>query len=348
MTLVMGVDSSTQSCKVVITDADTGAIVRDGPRVASGRHRGAPGRVVVCAARGDHGCRRARRRRRVGDRRAAARHGRPRRGRPGHPRRPAVERHAFGRSRGRPHRGVRCRGARPAHGPRARRLLHDHEAPLAARSRTRERRAGRRGRPAARLADLAPARLRSGGRVAARAGARRARHGPIGCLGHRLLGPVERRLRPRPPRRGARPRRDPPARAGPDGVGRGRGGPPRRRRRGRQRRRRPGARSRPGRCRGLDRHERHGLRRQRAAHDRPDRHRRRLRRLHRALPPARRDPQRGARADRDRRAPRRRPRRAQPPRPGRRSPARRDCRSSPTSRASARRTCPTRPRRSPA
>ena len=30
MTLVMGVDSSTQSCKVVITDAATGAIVRDG------------------------------------------------------------------------------------------------------------------------------------------------------------------------------------------------------------------------------------------------------------------------------------------------------------------------------
>lgn len=30
MTLVMGVDSSTQSCKVVITDADTGAIVREG------------------------------------------------------------------------------------------------------------------------------------------------------------------------------------------------------------------------------------------------------------------------------------------------------------------------------
>ncbi|MCR2828483.1 FGGY family carbohydrate kinase, partial [Microbacterium sp. zg.Y909] len=30
MTLVMGVDSSTQSCKVVVTDAATGAIVREG------------------------------------------------------------------------------------------------------------------------------------------------------------------------------------------------------------------------------------------------------------------------------------------------------------------------------
>ena len=30
MALVMGVDSSTQSCKVVITDASTGAVVRQG------------------------------------------------------------------------------------------------------------------------------------------------------------------------------------------------------------------------------------------------------------------------------------------------------------------------------
>ena len=30
MALVMGVDSSTQSCKVVVTDAATGAVVRSG------------------------------------------------------------------------------------------------------------------------------------------------------------------------------------------------------------------------------------------------------------------------------------------------------------------------------
>ncbi|HBS09129.1 MAG TPA: xylulose kinase, partial [Microbacterium sp.] len=30
MTLVMGVDSSTQSCKVVMTDAETGAVIREG------------------------------------------------------------------------------------------------------------------------------------------------------------------------------------------------------------------------------------------------------------------------------------------------------------------------------
>ena len=33
MTLVAGVDSSTQSCKVVIRDADTGALVREGRAV---------------------------------------------------------------------------------------------------------------------------------------------------------------------------------------------------------------------------------------------------------------------------------------------------------------------------
>ncbi|MDT4951033.1 MAG: xylulokinase, partial [Pseudonocardiales bacterium] len=30
MTLVAGIDSSTQSCKVVVRDADTGALVRSG------------------------------------------------------------------------------------------------------------------------------------------------------------------------------------------------------------------------------------------------------------------------------------------------------------------------------
>ncbi len=46
MPLVAGVDSSTQSCKVVVRDAETGALVRDGRAAAPGRHRGAPGRVV--------------------------------------------------------------------------------------------------------------------------------------------------------------------------------------------------------------------------------------------------------------------------------------------------------------
>ena len=41
--LVAGVDSSTQSCKVVVVDAETGRLVRAGPRLAPRRHRGRPG-----------------------------------------------------------------------------------------------------------------------------------------------------------------------------------------------------------------------------------------------------------------------------------------------------------------
>ena len=55
MALVAGVDSSTQSCKVVIRDADTGALVRDGRARAPGRHRGRPRRLVGRAADGDRG-----------------------------------------------------------------------------------------------------------------------------------------------------------------------------------------------------------------------------------------------------------------------------------------------------
>ena len=80
MTLVMGVDSSTQSCKVVVTDAATGAVVRagrashpDGTEVDPAawwtalpepRSPDAGGLDDVDG---------------VGDRRAAARHGRARR-----------------------------------------------------------------------------------------------------------------------------------------------------------------------------------------------------------------------------------------------------------------------------
>ena len=110
--------------------------------------------------------------------------------------------------------------ARAAHRPRARRILHDHEAALAARPRARQRRARRRRRAAARLADLAPARLRS--RRASRRAVRCSTSSSptIGCLGHRLLGPRDRRLRPRAARRRARPRRGAAARARPRRVGR--------------------------------------------------------------------------------------------------------------------------------
>ena len=45
VTLVAGVDTSTQACKVVVRDADTGELVRGGPRAAPRRHRGAPRRL---------------------------------------------------------------------------------------------------------------------------------------------------------------------------------------------------------------------------------------------------------------------------------------------------------------
>ena len=107
VTLVAGVDSSTQSCKVVVRDAETGALVRAGPGRPPGRHRGAPARVVGGAAGGHRRGRRARRRRRRLGRRAAARHGLPRRGGRGGAAGPAVERHPLGPGRRRPHRRAR-------------------------------------------------------------------------------------------------------------------------------------------------------------------------------------------------------------------------------------------------
>ena len=51
MPLVAGVDSSTQSCKVVIRDAETGKLVREGRAPHPRRHRGAAGRVGGGAVR---------------------------------------------------------------------------------------------------------------------------------------------------------------------------------------------------------------------------------------------------------------------------------------------------------
>ena len=101
VTLVAGVDSSTQSCKVVVRDADDR---RAGARRAGRRTRTAPRSTRPpggsrCRRRWPRR-RRARRRRRGRGRRAAARHGVPRRGRRGRPPGAAVERHPV-RRRGR-------------------------------------------------------------------------------------------------------------------------------------------------------------------------------------------------------------------------------------------------------
>ena len=85
MALVAGIDSSTQSCKVVVRDADTGALVRsgrashpDGTEVAPWYWWDALQSAIVSAGGLDD----------VGGdlrRRPAARHGRPRRPRRGGP-----------------------------------------------------------------------------------------------------------------------------------------------------------------------------------------------------------------------------------------------------------------------
>ena len=166
MTLVAGVDSSTQSCKVVVRDARHRRRRARGARVAPRRHRGRPRRVVGRAAGGDRRRRRPRRRRR--DRRSAGSSTAWSCSTPT----AAVIRDALlwndTRSARRRADLIAEFGAEElaaAHRARARGLLHRHEAALAARRRARERGAGRRGRAAARLADLAPARLRAGGRV---------------------------------------------------------------------------------------------------------------------------------------------------------------------------------------
>ena len=91
VTLVAGIDSSTQSCKLEVRDADTGELVRTGQRPHSpdcpAAQRAGSGRVVdgaVVAARRA----RSRRRRHLGGR-PAARHGRARRRAPGAPSRPS-------------------------------------------------------------------------------------------------------------------------------------------------------------------------------------------------------------------------------------------------------------------
>ena len=53
---VAGIDSSTQSCKVVIADPDSGDILRTG----AAPHRGGPAVLVDRPAGGDRVCRRTR------------------------------------------------------------------------------------------------------------------------------------------------------------------------------------------------------------------------------------------------------------------------------------------------
>ena len=151
--LVAGVDSSTQSTKVLVVDADSGGTVREGRAAAPRRHGGRP-RALVAGAALRHERRPARRRR--GDRcgRPAARDGGARRDRQRRTTRAAVERQPLGRRGRRAGRGARRRGGMG----RRRRLgsggsLHGLQAALAGRARAGVREPDRRGAPPPRLAD---------------------------------------------------------------------------------------------------------------------------------------------------------------------------------------------------
>ena len=108
MPLVAGVDSSTQSVKVVVRDATTGAFVRRGERRIRTAPRSAAGLVGRAAGRVRR--RPPRRRRGAGRRGPAARHGRARRRRRGGASGPALERHPVGAGRRRPGRRARRPG----------------------------------------------------------------------------------------------------------------------------------------------------------------------------------------------------------------------------------------------
>ena len=350
MALVAGVDSSTQSCKVVIRDADDGPA---GPTQGSRPH---PAGTEVdpeawwraLAGRG-HRRRWPRRRRGALGRRPAARHGRA-----STPRARCPARRCSGTTPGRrrpprtwsPSSGTgtrrRCRRWAEAVGTVPVASFTVDQAALAGRPRARACRPGGRGRAPPRLADLAAV----GRRVA-----RRARHRPLRRLGHRLLRP-----------RSGDYRRDLLALAlrrdevdvrrivlprvlGPSERGRARAthrsaGPPRLG---------PGCGDNAGAALGL------GLRPgettvsigtsgvvaavSRHHHARPQRARGGLRRRHRALPAAGVHPQRRAGPRRHRSPARCGPRRAVPARPCRASRAPAGWSTCPTSRASARPTC---------
>ena len=348
MTLVAGVDSSTQSCKVVIRDAETGALVRSGRRVPPRRHRGRPRGLVGRAAVGDRRRRRPRRRRRDLGRRPAARHGRARR-------------------RRRASSAPRCCGTTPA---RRRRRRPDRRARRGRRrgpTRTGSR-AGRVASPSPSCAGCATPSRSNAARVAAvalphdwltwrlRGSARRARpdlDALVTDRSRRLAAPATGRPRPATTDRdllalalGHDARRCPRVL-----------GPAEARRAATRRRRRrsapapattPPPRSALGaaarRRRRLDRHLRHRLRGRRRADGRRDRHRRRASPTRPgAFLPLVVHAERRPRARRHRRAARRRPRRAVRARASRAGRAPTGSCSCPTSRASARRTCPTPP-----
>ena len=250
MTLVAGIDSSTQSCTVVVRDADDGSLVRRGqashpPGTEVDPHAWERALEEAAAAAGGlddvHG---------RGRGRPAARLRLARRERRRRTPRAALERQPVRAPGGRPDRRARRAASLGRRGRvRPGRVVHRDQGPLGGRARARQRRAHGGRVPAARLAGLAAAR-RAGARRPHHRSRRRERDGLVRRPDQHLPR-RPRRARPRPPRRaaaGARPERV---------VGRSaaaRAGRPGRRRHRRQHGRGPGAAGRGGRRRPEHRH----------------------------------------------------------------------------------------------
>ena len=196
MRLIAGVDSSTQSCKVVICRRFDRARGAHRARAAPARFRGGSGGVVA----GSPGRPRRRRRHRgcPGDqhRGTAARAHRARRRGARHPPRAALARSALERGGGRPRRRDRRRASRAPNRPGTGCVLHDHEAALARRPRTGRGGTDRGDRAAARLAHVAPEGIWAGRAFAARPRARRARDGSVRRERHSVLRRRPKRIRP--------------------------------------------------------------------------------------------------------------------------------------------------------
>ena len=194
MALVLGVDSSTQSTKALLVDADDGTVVgqQSAPHPA-GTEVDPRAWLTAIDTAGAGLLERADARRRRG---TAARPGRPRRRRRTRPRRAPLERHPLGPAgRGADPGAGRPAGLRRRAGQRAGRLVHGHQAPLAPRPRARP---GGAGGPGA-----APARLRRSPPVGS---GHRGVHRPRRRVRHRLLRDQRGQLATRPGRGRARSR----------------------------------------------------------------------------------------------------------------------------------------------
>lgn len=303
MTLVAGIDSSTQSCKVLVCDARTGHVVRegraphpDGTEVDPRAWADALDRAVAAAGGLDDVAAVS-----VG----GQQHGLVTLDETGTVVRPALLWNDTRSAAAAADLVADLGGGQAwadAVGGGAARRDHRRQGALARRPRTGPRRPRCGTVPAARLAH-----------VAARGSLRRrrARHRPQRRQRHRLLQRRRRLLPHRPPRpRAAWPpaRAAPGGRTGRTGRGDGRGRRPRTRCRG-QRRRGPRPRRARGRRDRLRRHLGRGLGRLGHPEPRSVRARRRIRRRHRPAPAARVHPQRGAGPRRHGRAARGRPRR---------------------------------------